>query len=185
MATKHHRQPHGAGRQRGITLLEACVVVAVTAIVAATSLPSFSALIDGHRLEGAASRLAADVQFVRSEALARNRALRLSIHAGADASCWVVHTGAADECGCTNGTSVVCHGSAVEIKSVVLPAAERISVAANVASIVFDPLHGTSTPTGTLRLSDARGRAIHHIVNVVGRIRSCAIGGATAGYPAC
>jgi len=50
MATKHDTQAHGAVRQRGITLLELCVV-AVTAIVAATALPSFGALIDSHRLE--------------------------------------------------------------------------------------------------------------------------------------
>jgi len=56
MATKHDGQPHGAGRQQGITLLEVRVVVAVMAIVAATALPSFSALIDGQRLEGTATR---------------------------------------------------------------------------------------------------------------------------------
>ena len=38
---------------------------------------------------------------------------------------------------------------------------------------LFDPLHGTSTPTGTLRLVDAGGRAVHHVVNVMGRVRSC------------
>jgi type IV fimbrial biogenesis protein FimT len=185
MATKHISKAPRAGGQRGITLLEACVVIAVTAIVAATALPSFSDLIDTHRLAGAATRLAADIQFARSEALARNRPLRLSVHAGADASCWVVHTGGAAECSCAHGASVVCSGAAVEIKSVVLPAAERVGVVANVASIAFDPLHGTSTPTGTLRLIDAHGRAIHHVVNVVGRVRSCAQGAAIAGYPAC
>ena len=61
----------------------------------------------------------------------------------------------------------------LEIKTVVLAAADRVSVGANVASIAFDPLHGTSTPTGTLRLVDAGGRAVHHVVNVMGRVRSC------------
>jgi type IV fimbrial biogenesis protein FimT len=177
-------QRENEGRQRGITLLEACVVIAVTAIVAATAAPSFTALLDARRLEGAATRLAADVQFVRGEALARNRSLRLSFHGGADASCWIVHTGGAADCSCASG-AVVCSAGAVEIKSVVLPSVERVSVAANVASIVFDPLHGTSTPTGTLRLADLRGRAIHHVVNVVGRVRSCTPGGAVVGYPAC
>jgi type IV fimbrial biogenesis protein FimT len=185
MATKHDTQRSSAGRQRGITLLETCVVVAITAIVATTALPSFASLIERLRLEGAATRLAADVQFVRGEALARNRPLRLSVHAGADATCWIVHSGAAAECSCASGAGVVCTGTAAEIKSVVLPAAERVGVAANVASIVFDPLHGTSTPTGTLRLVDSRGRAVHHVVNVVGRVRSCSPGAAIAGYPAC
>ena len=55
---------------------------------------------------------------------------------------------------------------------------------ANVASIAFDPLHGTSTPTGTLRLVDGRGRAVHHVVNVMGRVRSCTPAG-VPGWRAC
>ncbi len=61
----------------------------------------------------------------------------------------------------------------------------RLAVAANVGSMVFDPLHGTVSPTGTLRLVDADGRVVHHIVNIVGRVRSCAAGIAVAGYGAC
>ncbi|HEY4957300.1 MAG TPA: GspH/FimT family protein, partial [Caldimonas sp.] len=152
MATKHDDERNSrADRQRGITLLEAIVVVAVIAIAATSAAPSFTDLLDARRLDGAATRLAADVQFVRNEALARNRSLRLSFHTGADATCWIVHTGNAADCDCANG-DVVCSGSARAIKGVVLPSAERVSVAANVSAIVFDPLHGTSTPTGTLRL---------------------------------
>ncbi|MEO7056218.1 MAG: GspH/FimT family pseudopilin [Caldimonas sp.] len=172
-------------RRRGLTLIEMAIVVAVIAIVAATAAPSFSAYIDARRLEGAATRLAADVQFARSEAVARNRALRLSFHANAALSCWVVHTGSAAQCSCDIGGAAVCTGSAVEIKTVVLPAGERIGVAANVGSLVFDPLHGTSTPTGTLRLFDGRGRAVHHIVNVMGRVRSCSPGAAMPAWRAC
>ena len=129
--------------------------MAVTAIVAATAAcPALRDVIDARRLDGAATRLAADVQFVRTEAVARNRAIRLSFHASADATCWIVHTGAAAQCSCDASGAAVCSGGARAIKSVVLPSNERVGVAANVASIVFDPLHGTSTPTGTLRLVD-------------------------------
>lgn len=184
MATK--RDPHHSApsRQLGLTLLELAIVVAVVAIVAATAAPSFAALIDARRLAGAATRLAADLQFVRSEAIARNRPLRLSVLAGAGASCWIVHTGTPADCRCSADRGATCDGSARALKSVVLPSSERVGVSANVASIVFDPLHGTSSPTGTLHLTSARG-AVHHIVNVVGRVRSCSPGGAAPGYPAC
>jgi type IV fimbrial biogenesis protein FimT len=79
----------------------------------------------------------------------------------------------------------VCGAGARAVKGVVLANRERVSVAGNVASIVFDPLHGTSTPTGTLRLVGARGSAVHHVVNVVGRVRSCSPGGAVPGYSPC
>lgn len=182
MDTKHA----GSLSQRGLTLIETAIVVAVMAIVAATVAPSLAGFIDARRLDGAASRLAADIQFVRSEAVARNKALRVSFHSTPNAStCWVVHAGPAAQCACSDSGVAVCSGAAVGIKAVVLPAGERVAVAANVGSIVFDPLHGTSTPTGTLRLVATSGRAIHHIVNVVGRVRSCSPGAAVPGYRAC
>ncbi len=185
MDTKHIRR-NGKRRQRGISLIEAMIVVVVTAIVATTAAPSLAAFIDGRRLDAAAHALAADVQFVRSESVARDRALRLSFHASSASSCWVVHTGTAAQCSCGSDSGpAVCTGGAAEIKTVVLGAADRVVVQANVASILFDPMHGTSTPTGTLRLIDRRGRAVHHIVNVMGRLRSCTPNGAVPGWPAC
>ncbi|MEO8312392.1 MAG: GspH/FimT family pseudopilin [Caldimonas sp.] len=185
MGTKHATGKNGEGRQRGLTLLELAIVVAIAALVAAAAAPSFMALIDARRLDSAATRLAADIQLARSEAIARNRSLRLSIFSGTGASCWIVHSGSAADCSCDSDAGAVCIGSARAIRSVVLPSNERVSVAGNVASIAFDPMHGTSTPTGTLRLTGARGSAVHHIVNVVGRVRSCSPAGAVAGYSPC
>ncbi|HEY2561825.1 MAG TPA: GspH/FimT family protein [Caldimonas sp.] len=184
MTTKRTFHDIGEHRERGISLLETAIAVAIVAIVGASALPSFTALVEGRRLEAAATRLAADIQFVRGEAIVRNRSLRLSVRTGADATCWIVHTGAPADCSCA-AAGAVCTGEALAIKSVVLPDRERVGVAGNVASITFDPLHGTSTPTGTLRLTDARGRAVHHVVNVLGRVRSCSPEGAVPGYPTC
>ena len=185
MATTHAARKTGNRPQHGLTLLEVTIVVAITAIVAAAAAPSFGALIDARRLESAATRLAADIQLARSEAIARNRPLRLSLFAGTGATCWIVHSGAAADCRCSDAAGAVCSGGARSIKGVALASSERVSVAGNVASIVFDPLHGTSTPTGTLRVVGARGSAVHHIVNVVGRVRSCSPDGAVPGYSRC
>ena len=185
MATKHDPRSDSPRRSRGLTLLELLSVLAVTAVVAATAAPALSALIDARRLDSAATRLAADLQFVRGEAISRNRPLRLSVLAGTGASCWIVHTGALADCSCGMTSGAVCGGTARTIKAALLPAGERVSVAANVSSILFDPLHGTSTPTATLRLIGAHGAAVHHIVNVVGRVRSCSPEGVVPGYAAC
>ena len=185
MATKHTATGTGPHTTRGVSLLEVVIVLAIVAIVAAAAAPSFRALIDARRLESAAMRLAADLRLVRSEAIARQRPLRLSVLAGTDASCWIVHTGAAADCRCGDEAGATCAAPARLVKGVALPTRERVSVAGNVTSIVFDPLHGTSTPTGTLRLEAADGRSVRHVVNVVGRVRSCSPDAAVPGYPIC
>jgi len=175
-------------RQRGVTLIEAAVVTAIIAVVVSTAGPGFQGFIEKQRLDGAATQLASDIQFARSEAVLRNVALRLSVHSDSSGSCYVVHTGNADECNCHTSGPAQCTGDALRLKTVVLPEVDRIGVQANVASVLFDPLHGTSTPTGTFRVVAASGRAIHHVVNVMGRVRTCssqAAAPAVSGYRVC
>jgi type IV fimbrial biogenesis protein FimT len=66
-----------------------------------------------------------------------------------------------------------------------LPASEGIAVTANVGSVLFDPLHGTSSPTATFTLIAASGRSIEHVVNLLGRVRSCSPQGSVPGYAVC
>ena len=179
-------KPTTSSAQRGVTLIEACIVLAITAIVAGAAAPGMQSLIDARRLEGAATQLATDIQFVRSDAVARNEALRLSFYAAPAGSCYVIHTGNAAQCGCANAAGPAqCSGDAREIKTVTIATAEHVGLQANVASVRFDPLHGTSTPTGTLRVIGTGGRAIHHVINVMGRVRSCSPQAAVPGYRPC
>lgn len=180
-----HDNPRNRRAQAGLTLIELAVAVAVIAIVAATAAPSFAAFLDARRVDGAAVALAADLQLARREAVARNRALRLSVLADGDATCWVLHTGAASDCTCGADALPACGNGAEPIAGRRVDAAERVRVEANVASMRFDPLHGTVTPAGTLRVADPRGRSVQHVVNVLGRTRSCSPGGALAGWKPC
>jgi type IV fimbrial biogenesis protein FimT len=171
--------------QRGVTLVEACIVLAVLGIVTTSAAPGMQGLIDTRRLDGAATQLATDIQYVRSEAVARNQPVRLSFYASADTSCYVVHTGLSAQCDCSTAGPASCSGDAQQIKTVQLAAAQRVSLQANVGSVLFDPLHGTSTPTGTLRVLGTQGRAVHHVINVMGRVRSCSPLNTMPGYRAC
>ncbi len=172
-------------KQRGISLVEACAVMAVTATLAATAAPAMQEMIDTRRLDGAATQLATDIQFVRGVAVARNQPVRLSAYSRGEASCYVVHTGNSSDCDCLANSPAQCSGGAEPIKTVAFSAADRVALEANVASVLFDPLHGTSTPTGTLRLIGAQGRAVHHVINVMGRVRSCSPNASMPGYRAC
>jgi type IV fimbrial biogenesis protein FimT len=170
---------------RGVTLIEACVVVALSAILLASATPDMRRFIDGQRLRSLADRLAIDLQFARIESVARGQPLRLTLHGDGEASCYLLHTGSASQCRCDAAGQARCDAGAEAIKAVTVPAADRMSLGANVGSMVFDPVFGTVTPTGTWRISAADGRAIHHVVNLIGRVRSCSPQGAIAGYPAC
>ena len=169
----------------GFSLVEVMVVLAVMAVLASTAAPSRAEFIAARRLDGTASQLATDIQFVRTDAVARNQPVRLSFFNSAAGSCYVVHTGNTAQCSCGASGPAVCSGGAVQLKTVQLPAAERLSVAANTASVLFDPLHGTTSPTATVRVVAASGRAIHHVINVMGRVRSCSPQAAVPGYRAC
>ena len=172
-------------QQRGVTLVEAAIVMAVLGIVTTSAAPGMTDMLDGRRLDGVASQLATDIHYVRSEAVARNQPVRLSFYASAEASCWVIHTGLSAQCACPSAGPAQCSGDAEQIKTVSLPATQRVSVQANVTSMLFDPLHGTSTPTGTLRVLGSQGRAVHHVVNVMGRLRSCSPLNSMPAYRAC
>lgn len=175
---------HTGRTGRGFTLVEAMVTLAVLAIVAALAVPGLAQLLDTRRLNAAAHALATDLQLARTDAVARNRVLRLAVQASGAGSCWILHTGAAGACSCS-GAATICSAGDVEIRSARFEAADRVRVEANVASIAFDPLHGTSTPAGTLRVVGGDGRSVQHVVNAMGRARTCSPSGLVPGHRAC
>jgi len=176
-----HKHPES---ERGVTLIEAAVAMAIVAIAVSAVAPGFQGLVARKRLEGVATQLATDLQYVRTEAVVRNEPVRVSFHTDPAGSCCVIHTGAKAQCSCSGPAPASCGGAAVQIKTVYLPATLQVGVQASVGSILFDPLHGTSTPAGTARVTGAQG-AIHHVVNVMGRVRSCSPEGALPGYRVC
>jgi type IV fimbrial biogenesis protein FimT len=167
----------------GFTVVEVVAVVAVAGIIATTAVPSLAGLIDTQRLSGVASELASDLQHARAEAVQRNQGVRVSFKA--DAGCYVIHTGSADQCQCAASGPASCEGDAQAIKTVALDDTRRIVLHSNVASMVFDPVHGTASPAATLRITGPQGRSVQHTVNVMGRVRSCSPLSGVSGYRAC
>jgi type IV fimbrial biogenesis protein FimT len=68
---------------------------------------------------------------------------------------------------------------------VVLEAKGDVQVRSVSKTVTFDPLKGTVTPTATLRVEARNGRAIHQVVNLLGRVRSCSPLGRRTGELAC
>jgi type IV fimbrial biogenesis protein FimT len=98
----------------------------------------------------------------------------------------MVHTGPAADCSCgVAGQPAACSGTSELLRSMSLAERDDVQVRSSVKSMTLDPVKGTVTPTATLRVEARDGRAIHQIVNLVGRIRSCSPQGKVAGERAC
>jgi type IV fimbrial biogenesis protein FimT len=186
MKQAHHTRRTGTGRPaRGVTLVESVVVTAVVAIIAGAAVPGLGGLKSRQSLTNAAAEFETDVQRVRFLVVAGNAPLRISFDARDGASCHIVHRGAATDCECGSTGEAVCRNGAEAQRMVRFPAGGLVTMSANVRSIVFDPVKGTSTPTGTVRFTEASGAAVHQVINVLGRVRSCSPGKAVGGYKAC
>lgn len=159
--------------QRGVTLIEASVVAAIAVITVSSVAPGFNRFIEKQRLDGIAAQLATDIQFTRAESVTRNIGLRLSVQSHAWGACYVIHSGAAGQCTCKASGPAECEADAQQLKTVTLPVADHFALESNVSSILFDPMHGTSTPAGIFRVIAPSHRAVHHVVNVMGRVRTC------------
>jgi type IV fimbrial biogenesis protein FimT len=167
----------------GASLVEVTVVMALVAVLARSVLPGWSDARDRRSLQAASAQLANDLHLARSLAAAQGLPVRLgSVTAQ---GCYVVHTGPARGCACNAAGAVQCSGDAQALRVAVLPGSGRLAFSASSASMLFDADRGTVTPTGTLRLQLADGRAIHHVVNIMGRARTCSPRGAVPGHPPC
>ena len=164
-------------QQRGVTMIEACITLAIAGILAGSALPSFKESLDKRRVEGLSSEVGTDLRYARSEAVARNTGVRVSFYQG----CYVVHTGSRADCQCDGQGPAVCTGDAVALKTVNSAEARGVQIVSNVSSLRFDQTNGTTSPTGTVCTVPASGRSVHHVVNILGRVRTCSP--ATAGAP--
>ncbi len=175
---------------QGLTLVELLVVMALTALVLHSATLSFSGWLQRQHLLGVSAQFNADLQWLRSAAVTRHRILRMSFQDTPAGTCYVLHSGEVDACRCTADVraepAVQCADGTELLRAALVPASRRIRLQANVTSLRVDPRHGTFTPTGSIDVSALDGSsALRHIVNILGRVRTCTPGPRFPGYGAC
>jgi type IV fimbrial biogenesis protein FimT len=177
--------PAARRHQRGLTLIETMAALAVVGVLVGSAVPAFDKFQQRRVLDGVAAEALSDLHYARAEAVSRNRTVRFSVIDGAgDGRCTVIHAGALGGCVCTS-SGAQCAAGAELIKSNWFASATPVSLSSNVGSMVIDPVRGTFSPAGKLRVALNDGTEIHHIVTPAGRIRSCSPSGAAKGYPVC
>ncbi|MBL8288094.1 MAG: prepilin-type N-terminal cleavage/methylation domain-containing protein [Rubrivivax sp.] len=192
------KRPASDRAQRGLTLLELAVVLAVLAVLSALALPNMAARLRAERLQAAAEMLAADIADARHEAARRGQTLHIEGHvegriegrageSSGAAWCWTVATAP----GCPCGSEATTPASAAA--SPTSPAACRLKrVAAGdhpgVALVQAQPVQvqadGQANPVLAAVLA-AGDRQLQVQVSRFGRARVCDPAGTSARLPRC
>jgi type IV fimbrial biogenesis protein FimT len=110
----------------GLTVIEMMVVVLVAAVIVALAGPSLREMLARQRVAAVNAELVTDLQFARSEAVARNRPVYVTFRTAPKAgsppmSCYTIHTlGTVGLCDCRNPLGTACDNAEglVEIKTV-------------------------------------------------------------------
>jgi type IV fimbrial biogenesis protein FimT len=153
----HYPSRH-ARAQAGVTLIETAVVASVLAVVAGLAVPGFDSSWQRHHLEGVAAQLETDIHRTRMLAVAHNETLRTSLETVAGASCYVIHRGATNQCGCNMDNSARCEAGATAERSVFFAAGGPLSMKSNSRSMAFDPAQGYDHADRHRAVDDAQRR---------------------------
>lgn len=135
--------------QRGFTIIELMTVVVIAGVLVTLALPAFRDMLERRRLEGQANELATDLQYAKSEAVARNRNSVVVPSGGGTCytlASWVAPAGRTGSCDCTLAPAPACTVSSpviatdpVEMKTVTL--ANPVTVAIT-GTFDFEPVRG-------------------------------------------
>jgi type IV fimbrial biogenesis protein FimT len=171
---------------RGLTLIELMVVVALASVILALAIPSFTGMLARKRMEGAALEFGTDLQYTRSEAVARNAEVRLAT--GAGGACYTIYVWrGAGTCTCPAVCPPpVAATDPVPLKTVDLQGASATVTASTVYP--FEPVRGmltaASSPAATFSSSGGAWQ-LTTTVTPFGRTSTCSPSGSLKGYPEC
>lgn len=148
--------------QRGFTMVELMTVIVIAGVLATLALPSVRDMLERRRLEGQANELVTDLQYAKSEAVARNRSVELL--AGAAGTCYTIAvmtlaTPPVGNCDCTAAVGSRCTAAGTtELKTVTLTGGATVS---NGIQFIFEPIRGSLAPIPPATVAAAASAAVN------------------------
>ena len=169
----------------GFTLVELCVSVSIGATLLSQAVPSLSRMRQEHALRATSEALASDLRFARSEAVRMGEPVYFRISGKGAQACYVLHTGARNDCDCAGGKAVCKAPGSNVVKAEWLPAGKPMSLSSNAETLAFQHRQGLVTQTGSIELSLKGGAGIRQVIAITGRVRSCSTGVKLSGMTKC
>lgn len=170
---------------RGFTLLELLITIAIAAIVLVMALPSYQDTIERNRLKEAVESISADIKFARTEAIKQGANITFSV----DNATWCYGIAPGDDDEACDCTAAVGDADFCTIKVVAGDQFQDIGLTGNNATFEFR--RGTvtdlaATPNAIISstLSSAKYNA-RIDVNSVGLVSVCAPADGLPAYPDC
>lgn len=170
---------------RGFTLVELCIGVGICAALVGQAVPAFGKFHQEQKLRASVGALATDLRLARSEAARSGESVFFRISGKGAGACYVLHTGAKDDCDCAGGRAVCTSGDATVIKAEFLPMSQPVRISSNAETLEFQHRQGLVTQTGSIELSVDSGPAVRQVVAITGRTRTCAVGVKFGGWSKC
>lgn len=171
--------------QRGFTLVELCVTVGICATVLGQAIPALSKFRQQQALRAAAQALASDLRFARAEAARINDSVNFRVSGKGANACYVLHTGARNDCDCAGGKAVCKSAGSAVLKAEWLDTRQGMRLSSNAETLQFQYRQGLTTQTGSIDVALDGGPAIRQVVAITGRVRSCSSAGKLSGLPQC
>jgi type IV fimbrial biogenesis protein FimT len=165
-------QVNAPRRTRGVTLVESLCAISILATSVGLGLPSFRGWQERQALLSAAAELETDIHYARSQAVAQNGPIHLSVRTTVGGACYVMYTGEPDDCDCSSAEGAACADPAAMLRYSAFPERGMVKLLNQNTTLTFNPRLGTVTPAATFKLQ-APAATVHQIVSIMGRTRSC------------
>ncbi len=172
--------------QKGFTLIEGLIVVAILGIIATFAISNWGRLISQKRVRASMETLYDSLKLARSESIKQRSNITISFrNYGGTLPSWCYGISDGGNCDCRIANACTISGNATVFNDAVTPsnlAVTNLSGALGSKFITFEGIRGTASNSGSIQFTDNLASGIVSI-NAMGFISNCS--NTVTGYPAC